>query len=52
VVFVPAAQLAAVLDLAERIAAREQAMIEAVRGGRSIVDVMHDSQFPAVEATP
>jgi regulator of RNase E activity RraA len=52
VVFVPAAQLPAVLDLAERIASREQAMVEAVRSGRSIVDVMHDSQFPAVEATP
>jgi regulator of RNase E activity RraA len=52
VVFVPAAQLPAVLDLAERIAAREQAMAKAVRAGRSIVDVIHDSQFPAVETTP
>ncbi len=52
VVFVAAAQLPAVVDLAERIAAREQAMARAVRAGRSIVEVMHDSQFPAVEAAP
>lgn len=50
VVFVAAAKLPDVLDLAERVAAREQAMAEAVRAGRSIVDVMHDSQFPMVQA--
>lgn len=52
VVFVAAAQLPAVLGLAERIAAREQAMAEAVRAGHSIIDVMHDSQFSTVEASP
>ena len=40
-----------VLDLAERIAAREQAMVEAVRAGESVVEVMHDSRFPKAEAT-
>ena len=48
VVFVPAAHAAAVVDLAERIVAREQGMSEAVALGQSIVEVMHDSRFPAV----
>ena len=46
VVFVPAADAARVLDLAERIVARESAMVEAVRAGESVEDVMHDSRFP------
>ncbi|MEV6122708.1 4-carboxy-4-hydroxy-2-oxoadipate aldolase/oxaloacetate decarboxylase [Streptomyces sp. NPDC052077] len=50
VVFVPAAHAGRVIALAERIAAREAAMSGAVRAGRSIVDVMHDSQFPTVTA--
>ncbi|SFL33725.1 RraA family protein [Geodermatophilus ruber] len=36
-----------VVELAERIAARERDMVAAVRSGRSVVDVMHDSQFPS-----
>ncbi|GII85527.1 diguanylate cyclase [Sphaerisporangium siamense] len=48
VVFVPAADLGRVLDLAGRIAAREAAMAEAVRSGRGVVEVMHDSQFPTI----
>jgi regulator of RNase E activity RraA len=35
------------VELAERIAARERDMVAAVRSGRSVVDVMHDSQFPS-----
>ena len=50
VVFVPAAEADRVLELAERIAAREAAMADAVRSGRNVADVMHDSQFPAVTA--
>ncbi|MCL2536286.1 MAG: hypothetical protein FWE39_19165 [Nocardiaceae bacterium] len=50
VAFVAADHADRVLALAERIAAREAAMAEAVRAGRSIVDVMHDSQFPTVTA--
>lgn len=50
VAFVTAAHAGRVLALAERIAAREAAMAEAVRAGSSIVDVMHDSQFPTVTA--
>jgi regulator of RNase E activity RraA len=48
VVFVPAGRAEEVLELAERILARETAMAEAVRSGRNVADVMHDSQFPAV----
>ncbi|MGW4379168.1 RraA family protein [Kitasatospora sp. NPDC004531] len=50
VAFVGAEHAERVVALAERIAAREAAMAEAVRAGRSIVDVMHDSQFPTVSA--
>jgi regulator of RNase E activity RraA len=50
VVFVPAAEAARVVELAERITARERAMIEAVRAGESVLEVMHDSRFPKAEA--
>ncbi|WP_199506206.1 hypothetical protein [Geodermatophilus sp. TF02-6] len=40
-----------VVELAERIAARERDMVAAVRSGRSVVDVMHDSQFPSSRET-
>ncbi len=50
VVFVPVAHAAAVIALAERIVAREQAMGEAVALGQSVVEVMHDSRFPVVSA--
>jgi regulator of RNase E activity RraA len=45
VVFVPAARADEVLAAAERLADRQQRMVEAVRAGRSVVDVMHDTQF-------
>lgn len=48
VVFVPAAQITRVLDLAERIVAREAAMAEAVLAGDPVTEVMHDSRFPTV----
>lgn len=47
VVVLPADVASGVVDLAERIAARETDMVRAVRSGRSVVDVMHDSQFPS-----
>jgi regulator of RNase E activity RraA len=50
VVFVPAGRADEVLDLAERILARETAMAQAVRSGQNVAEVMHDSQFPAVTA--
>lgn len=47
VVVVPAAAAQDVLAAAERLAVRQAAMLEAVRAGRSVVDVMADGQFTA-----
>ena len=47
-VFVPQAHITQVLDLGERIARRQDGMVEAVRSGRSVADVMHDTQFEAI----
>lgn len=49
-VFVPAGRIAEVLDLGERIARRQDGMVEAVLAGRSVEDVMHDRQFDAIRA--
>ena len=49
VVFVAAADVDAVLDLAERITAREDAMAEAVRAGQPVAEVMHDTRFPTTD---
>jgi regulator of RNase E activity RraA len=48
VVFVPAAEVMRVLDLAERIMTREAAMADAVNAGDPVTEVMHDSRFPAI----
>ncbi|HCN46446.1 MAG TPA: diguanylate cyclase [Pseudomonas sp.] len=48
-VFIAADAIAAVLDLAERIEQRQAGMVEAVRAGRSVEEVMHDSQFEAIK---
>lgn len=47
VVVVPAGQAEDVLAAAERLAARQAAMLDAVRSGRSVVEVMADGQFTA-----
>jgi len=49
-VFVSAARIEEVLDLAERIARRQDGMVQAVRSGRSVEDVMHDKEFEAIKA--
>lgn len=49
VVFVPRDRADDVVTLAERITAREQTMAEAVRSGRPVGEVMHDSRFPTLE---
>jgi len=49
-VFIAAARVADVLDLAERIDHRQTAMVAAVRAGRPVSEVMHDSQFEAIAA--
>lgn len=50
VVFVAQARIAEVIDLGERIAARQQDMVDAVRAGRSVADVMHDKAFDAIHS--
>lgn len=47
-VFVAQERIGEVLDLAARIARRQDAMVAAVRAGRSVVDVMHDKEFDAI----
>jgi 4-hydroxy-4-methyl-2-oxoglutarate aldolase len=47
-VFVPAERIGQVLDMAERTASRQAAMVAAVRSGRSVADVMHDKEFNAI----
>jgi 4-hydroxy-4-methyl-2-oxoglutarate aldolase len=49
-VFVPASRIDEVLDLAERIARRQDGMAQAVRAGRSVEDVMHDKEFEAINS--
>lgn len=49
VVFVPSDRAEAVVDLAQRIVAREEGMAAAVRDGRSVAEVMHDSRFPTLD---
>ena len=52
VVFVPQERIAQVLDLGERIARRQQEMVEAVRAGRAVSQVMHDREFDAIGREP
>ncbi len=47
-VFVPSAHIEAVIDLAERIETRQKGMVEAVREGRLVAEVMHDKEFDAI----
>lgn len=52
VVFVDQDRAEEVIATAERLAAKENAMIEAVRAGRSVVEVMHDRSFDAALKAP
>lgn len=47
-VFIPAARVEEVLDLGERIARRQEAMVAAVRAGRPVAEVMHDQAFESI----
>jgi regulator of RNase E activity RraA len=47
VVFLPAARAAEIIETAERLTARQEAMKDAVRAGESVVDVMADAKFRA-----
>lgn len=48
-VFVGAERIEEVLDLAERIERRQDGMVQAVRSGRSVEEVMHDKEFEAIK---
>jgi len=45
VVFLPAGRAAEIVEAAERLAARQDAMVAAIRGGASVVEVMADERF-------
>jgi len=49
-VFVPTAKIDEVLALAQRIASRQDGMVQAVRAGQSVEDVMHDKKFEAIRS--
>jgi 4-hydroxy-4-methyl-2-oxoglutarate aldolase len=48
-VFVTAARIEEVVELGQRIARRQDGMVQAVRAGRSVADVMHDKEFDAIQ---
>lgn len=48
-VFVPHDRGEEIIELGERIARRQDAMVKAVRAGRSVADVMHDKEFDAIK---
>jgi 4-hydroxy-4-methyl-2-oxoglutarate aldolase len=48
-VFVPAERIEEIVELGERITRRQDAMVQAVRAGRSVADVMHDKEFDAIK---
>jgi regulator of RNase E activity RraA len=48
-VFIPAERIEEVIALAERITRREEGMVQAVRNGRSVEDIMHDKEFEAIK---
>lgn len=50
-VFVAADRAEEVVATAERLVAKQRAMVTAVRAGRSVVEVMHDREFDAVLAS-
>jgi len=47
-VFIAAEKIAQVIELAEKINARQSGMVSAVRAGKSVAEVMHDKQFEAI----
>ncbi|MPZ13273.1 MAG: RraA family protein [Chloroflexi bacterium] len=51
ITFIPQERAEEVVEAAERIVEREAAMVQAVRAGRSVVDVMAESAFQAIHET-
>ncbi|PHH78407.1 hypothetical protein CDD83_3978 [Cordyceps sp. RAO-2017] len=50
-VFVPAGRIEEVLDLGERINRRQNYMVQEVRSGRLVAEVMHDTRFESIMAS-
>ncbi|KAM3508298.1 hypothetical protein MY10362_001286 [Beauveria mimosiformis] len=48
--FVQAARIEEVLDVAERIWRRQEQMVRKVRSGSAVAEVMHDTEFDAINA--
>jgi regulator of RNase E activity RraA len=48
-VFITANKIQAVLDLAEKIEKRQAKMLDAVRSGKSVAQVMHDKEFESIQ---
>jgi regulator of RNase E activity RraA len=48
-VFITADKIQAVLDLAEKIEKRQAKMLDAVRSGKSVAQVMHDKEFESIQ---
>jgi regulator of RNase E activity RraA len=47
-VFIAATRIEEVVALGERIARRQDRMVQAVRNGRSVAEVMHDKEFESI----
>jgi 4-hydroxy-4-methyl-2-oxoglutarate aldolase len=47
-VFIPVGRIEEVIALGEKIAARQDGMVQAIRAGRSVSEVMHDKEFAAI----
>jgi regulator of RNase E activity RraA len=47
-VFVSADKIQEVIALGQRIATRQDGMVQAVRAGQSVEEVMHDKKFEAI----
>ncbi|KAK5992152.1 Protein DlpA-like protein [Cladobotryum mycophilum] len=50
-VFIPAQRIEEVLEFGERIDRRQTLMVQAVRAGQKVSEVMHDRQFEAIRKT-
>ena len=50
-VFVPSNEIDNVLTVAEKIETRQNGMVEAVRQGKSVAQVMHDKEFDAIHVS-
>jgi regulator of RNase E activity RraA len=49
-VFIPAERIEEVVELGERIDRRQTLMVEDVRGGKPVSEVMHDKKFEAIQS--